>query len=413
MRPLWLSNAMHCPTGYGNQTALFLPKIKADGHDIALFAFCGVELGVLIRDGIPIFPRLQHPYGNDIAAAHYNYHHADAVITLIDPFVLDPDVYQHLNWIAWAPLDSEPMLPDNATVLQAAKRIWAMSRFGERMLQAAGFTNVDYVPHGVDSQTFKPLDRAEILAKLKQEAAVDLDGKFVVTMNSANKGAPSRKGFFEAFAAFKVFSDNHPDAVLYVHSEQRGIHNGEHLPTIAQMLGIAPEKIVYTSQYHLLSGMLPPSYLNEIYNVSDVLLHTAHGEGFGIPIVEAQMAGCPVIATDFSAMTELCISGWKVPGSPFMYAPGAMHKLPLIPKVIEALEAAYAQRQTTDRAKVRENVIGYDVDTVYKTYMRPALAKIEAGIVEAKAQEAQREQLRQAAQRGVDAVHAEGLEVAR
>lgn len=413
MRPIWVSNAPHATTGYANQTYLFTPRIKADGHEIAIAAFYGVEGGVLVRDGIPLLPRLQHPYMNDVIGAHYQYHHADCVITLIDPFVLDPDVYQHLNWIAWAPIDSEPMLPDNATVLQAAKRIWAMSHFGERMLQAAGFTNVDYVPHGVDSQVFKPLDRAETVAKLKQETGLDFEGKFVVMMNAANKGQPSRKGFFEAFAAFKVFSDAHPDAVLYVHSEQRGIYGGEHLPTIAQMLGIAEEKIIYPSQYHLLSGMFPPSYLNECYNVADVLLHTAHGEGFGIPIVEAQMAGCPVIATDFSAMSELCLSGWKVPGSPFMYAPGAMHKLPLIPKVIEALEAAYAQRHAADRGQVRERVIGYDVDTVYKTYMRPALAKIEAGIVEAKAQEAQREQLRQAAQRGVDAVHAEGLEVAR
>jgi len=369
---------------------------------MALFAFYGVEGGVLVRDGIPIFPRLLHPYGNDIVRAHYDYHQADCIITLIDPFVLDPDIYSEMYSVMWTPIDCEPVFPETATVLRSARRIWAMSRFGEQQLRNAGFENVEYVPHGIDSQIYRPLDRAETLAKLKQETGIDLAGKFVITMNSANKGAPSRKGFFEAFAAFKMFSDVHEDAVLYVHAEMRGIHGGEHLPTVAAMLSIDPAKIIYVPQYHYLSGMMPPSFLNEIYNVSDVFLTTSHGEGFGIPIVEAQMAGLPVIVTDFSAMTELCYSGWKVPGTPFMFAPGATHRLPIIPKVVEALQAAYQQRGATDREQVRAKVMHYDADRVYADYMRPALQRIETDIT---AQRQMAAGLKEAAQRGVDAHH--------
>jgi glycosyltransferase involved in cell wall biosynthesis len=378
MRILWLSNSGRMPTGYGNQTAVFLPKLKAAGHEVALFAFCGVEGAPLIDShGILTLPRLRDPYGNDIVEGHYAYHQADALISLIDPFVLAPEVYARLTWIAWAPIDSEPLLPDNAAVLRSARRVWAMSRFGESQLRAAGFTNIDYVPHGVDSQTFRPIDKAEALARLKHDAGIDLADRFVVCMNSANKGTPSRKGFFEAFAAFKVFSDAHPDAVLYVHTEKLGIWHGEPLPLVAQMVGLHPDRVIFAPYYHYVTGLLPPSFLNDVYNAADVFLTTSHGEGFGIPIVESQMAGCPVIVTDFSAMSELCFAGWRVPGVPFMHAPGATQRLPLLPEVIRALDLAHRQRGDLRlRDEARRGALGYDAEAVFQRYLRPALENL-------------------------------------
>ncbi|MFN8418979.1 MAG: glycosyltransferase [Anaerolineae bacterium] len=377
MRLLWLSN--WCDnTGYGNQTRLFVPMLQSVGLSMAVAAFWGVEAQpARTNDGIILLPRVSHPYMNDVIDSHYRYHRADAVITLIDPFVLDERVYADLHWIAWTPIDGEPILPATAQVLRSARRVWAMSRFGERLLHQAGFSNVDYVPHGVDAQTFHPIDRDEARARLKQEVGLDLAKRFVVMINAANKGTPSRKGFYEAFAAFKVFSDAHPEAILYVHSEQIGLYGGEQLPTLAQMVGLAPEKILYAPQYHYVCGMLPPRYLNDCYNASDVLLHPAHGEGFGIPLVEAQMAGLPVITTDFSAMSELCFAGWKVQGLPFMPASGTLHRLPLIPPLIEALEASYQQRGDLSlRQQAQNGAQDYAADVVFERHLLPAIHKI-------------------------------------
>lgn len=411
MRVLWLSNSPRVATGYANQTREFTPRLKAAGHEIAILSFYGIEGSPTINSwGIVEYPRWLDLYGNDSVGHTYAYHKAEAVITLIDPFVLWTQVYEQLNWIAWTPIDSDPILPQTAAALKSAKRIWAMSRFGERMLKAAGFTNVDYVPHGVDSNEFKPTDKDAALARLKNDSGLDLTGKFVVTMNSANKGSPSRKGFFEAFVSFAAFADTHPDALLYVHAEMEGVHNGEHLPTIANMAGLKPEQVIFAPQFHYTRGMLPPSYLNDVYNCSDVLLHTAHGGGFEIPLVEAQMAGCPVIVTDFSAMPELVSAGWKVPGVPFMHAAGATQRLPIISKVVESLEQAYQKRGDAEfRAQARAGAMAYDADVVFEQYMQPAIAKIEADIkaqtdLEQQRKE-QREVLRAAAQVGVNKVN--------
>jgi glycosyltransferase involved in cell wall biosynthesis len=91
-----------------------------------------------------------------------SYTGADLLITLVDPWVLDANVYGKLPWAAWAPIDSAPMLPANKDALAHASWILAMSRFGQDQIEAAGLGHkCFYVPHGVDTELFKPGNREE------------------------------------------------------------------------------------------------------------------------------------------------------------------------------------------------------------------------------------------------------------
>jgi glycosyltransferase involved in cell wall biosynthesis len=45
--------------------------------------------------------------------------------------------------------------------------------------------------------------------------------------------------------------------------------------------------------------------LNDLYNNAFALVYPSLYEGFGLPIIEAQAAGCPVIATNVSSVTEI------------------------------------------------------------------------------------------------------------
>lgn len=61
-------------------------------------------------------------------------------------------------------------------------------------------------------------------------------------------------------------------------------------------------------RYHLYSG-ISTSELNLLYNNAYCLLYPSLYEGFGIPVLEAQRAGCPVIAGANSSIIEIIGNG--------------------------------------------------------------------------------------------------------
>lgn len=375
---LWFSNAAHSPTGYGNQTAQFTPKLN-DDYRVMIAAFYGREGAPAINnDGIPELPRLSGAYGNDVIEAHMQYSRAELVVSLIDPFVLNPEIWGDLPWCAWVPVDSSPPAPENLASIRHAKHVWSMSMFGQGQLSAAGIEST-YVPHGINTEVYKPIDRIKARETLSRQLSTDLSEKFIVMTVAANKGTPSRKNFAGMLRAFALFAGDHPDAIFYIHSDENGVWGGEKLGNLATAYGIR-DKVFFAPEYHLLLGMYPSSALNEIYNAADVFMLLSYGEGFGIPIVEAQAAGCPVIVTDGTAMRELSSAGWRVPAIPVAAMQGRLGcfwNMALPHEAAKALELAYTERNgTARRQQARDFALHYDTANIYETYMKPAVEAI-------------------------------------
>ena len=376
MRILWLSNSPMVGSGYGEQTALFAPRLRDMGHDVAIAANFGIHGATTFWDGMPVFSAQQHNETISTFARHWK---ADWVITLYDSWVFKLDDWDVEKIAMWAPVDEWPPPVAVVEVLKNQKiQPIAMSRFGEHWLKKSGLDPL-YVPHGVDTKVFKPGDRAAA-----REVLEIPEDAFLVGMVGANRGWSKhacRKAFPQAFDAFAQFAARHDDAYLYCHTQaQPGANSsGIDLVLMSRAMGIPEDRLAFPPDVAWHLHVMDNQFVAGVMAGFDVLLNPSMSEGFGIPIIEAQACGVPVIVSDHSSMPELCQSGWLVSGD--RWWDGAQMGFAIMPSVdsiLEKLETAYENRgkQLIKDAAV-EFAQTYDADRVAEKYWAPVLESLE------------------------------------
>jgi glycosyltransferase involved in cell wall biosynthesis len=125
----------------------------------------------------------------------------------------------------------------------------------------------------------------------------------------------------------------------------------------------------------------PDHIMAQLYSIMDVHLLVSMGEGFGIPILEAQSCGTPVIVGDWTSMSELCFSGWKVDKKDAIPWWGALESYTFLPQVgaiVDRLEAAYQMKGNKEyRDRARKGAMAYDCDRIMEKYWQSELAHIQ------------------------------------
>lgn len=149
---------------------------------------------------------------------------------------------------------------------------------------------VHYVPHGINSDVFKTVERdnKELKAQ-KKKLFGDKQYDFVVFYNSRNI---QRKRTSNVILAFRAFCDNLTQeqadrCVLVMHTEKI-LDAGTDLPAVKEAL---------CNRYNVIfdEAKCPPEEMVLNYNIADVVVNITSNEGFGLSVAESIMCGTPVI----------------------------------------------------------------------------------------------------------------------
>jgi len=321
MRLLFTGAAPWVNSGYGKPLRYLIPLLHQAGHQSAIATYYGYSGGVanITIQGAPIrlYPPFKAPYFNDCIELHAADWRADAVITLQDVWLLENWADKGFAWLPWLPIDCEQITPPVMKALEGCEKPLPMSKHGEGLLRAAGWEDAQYVPFGVDLDVYRPMDRQ---AARKSAALPD---RFTVGMVAANSAFPSRKSFPEVLLAWRDWLALGNEGTLYIHTllqpkyEQR---RGLFFPALLDSLGLewatmddpdgtGEASVLFPSQYRYWCGDFNDLTLANLMNCFDVLFAPSQSEGFGIPILEAQACGVPVVTLNITAMPEITFGG--------------------------------------------------------------------------------------------------------
>lgn len=378
-----MSNAPFVKSGYGQQTNQVIHRLRDAGHEVAVFANYGVSSATQEYDGFRIFPNNEDSYGNELVAMWADMWFEGGpglIITLYDVWALDPEIYKGYTVASWVPIDHLSVPPRVKRWFEDSGAIpIAMSEHGRGLLEAEGL-NPLYAPHGIDTSVLCPRDRDEAREKTGLHVSSD---DFLVGMVAANVSPSNRKNFDLTMNAFKVLRSAYDDVKLYIHANMTGRHGKAlDLDVLATQVGISAQDLSFPNDAVMQLGALTEEGMSHFYSAMDVLVAPSMGEGFGIPVVEAQSCGVPVIVSDATAQSELCGAGWTIPVQPHYDAlQAADWAMPLLREFALNLNDAYGARGDQKlRDEAREFALQYDADTVFEKYWLPILGKLEANL---------------------------------
>lgn len=375
MRVLLVSDAPHATSGYSVQAAQIAPILKSLGHEPAYLAAFGHHGVKSEFNGIPMYPGGLDGFGNDVIKSSATDFRADIVLTLKDLWVYRPQEWaQSVRWVPMIPVDHDP-IPEGIVqmVRQFAYHPIAYSKFGLSQLENAGFAP-SYAPHSFDPAAFSPMDKVEARAKLG--IPPDL---FCIGMVAVNRGGiPSRKAWPQNLEGFARYAKVNPRAHLFCHTHrgETGREGAINLPALCQQLGIL-NRVSFVDQDGYDRGF-SPEHLRWFYNAIDILNACSVGEGFGIPTLEAQACGTPVVVGDWTSSAELLFSGVAIPKDksgafPFYDGQGSYIFLPWPDALAEAFHGMEEKlRNPTTATQLRARALmgakAYGIEAVTKDW---------------------------------------------
>lgn len=391
MRILFVGVAPWCNTGYSKPYRWLVPGLHELGHEIGIATFFGYN-GSIMRTqvgGAPVtlFPPARTKWCDDIVEHHANAFRASVVISLCDVWMLEKWGQKPMRWCPWFPIDTHPVSIEILNALQGCHTPLVYTRWAQQELAESGYPNARYMPFGVDTGVYAPKGQAEA------RQAMGMPDGFVAGMVASNSSSPSRKSHPEVLRAWKRWREGGGDGHLYLHTSiaphtANGLDMVKLLDTLQLDWSTLSDEdearhgrasVLFPDQHAYWSGAYNDGRLADIINSFDVLLSPSMAEGFGIPIVEAQACGVPVVTLDVTSMPELTWAGMCLePVQMAWHDQGGWRGVAPVGGIRDAIEWARGLRDDEqlrqDLARTaRAHAKLYDAEIVLEDFWRPFL----------------------------------------
>ena len=301
-------------TGFGTVSRnILLPLHDTGKYDITVL---GINYwGEPHTFPFPIWPvgmnSDKDPYGRKLVQERIESSEFDILFMIQDSFILDfvKDFIPKLKYnkefksIIYFPIDGTPK-QDWVEAMAVADYPVTYTKFGfDECVKAFPpiKENLRIIPHGVNIKDFYPVDYRELLAfRVKYFGALSV--RFIVTNVNRNQ---QRKDIPKTILAFKEFKKRigEDKAVLYLHMAAND--QGWKLEEVVNACGLEINRdVVFPMNFGPNRGF-PTEVLNLIYNISDVVISSTTGEGWGLAQTEAMAARVTIISPDNTACKDI------------------------------------------------------------------------------------------------------------
>jgi glycosyltransferase involved in cell wall biosynthesis len=229
----------------------------------------------------------------------------DAILHFTDPhywqwlYDNEHEIRQHVPILYWHVWDNLPDPKFNKNYYESCDWIGSISKQTYGIVnRVSNGTSVDYVPHGINHNIFRPLSNVNDTVNKMINGRKKYD--FILFYNNRNI---RRKQPSDIIHAYKLFCDKIPKkksekCLLLMHTSPVD-NSGTDLPAVID--AICQEYDVIINDHKIEQDVL-----NELYNLVDCTINIANNEGFGLTTAESLMAGTPVIVNVTGGLQDQC-----------------------------------------------------------------------------------------------------------
>ena len=268
------------------------------------------------------------------------------------------------NLVAWLPVDHQPLAQRAySEYIEQIPNIVGLCKQGAQEYTTKGKDDVPFIYHSILASpklTELPFEINWIDIKSEAKKSLGFPATcHLVSLVLTNNSFPSRKAIDINLIGAANFANQHPDVKLFIHCRKGAKDIGIDIVSLLPMLKIDNSQISTAG-----AKGLTDEAMDKVMAATDTLVFCSAGEGFGVPIIEAQYWGSAVVTTDCTSMAELTFNGVCIPVNQSMHqaSSGSFWHYPCDTDITTALNLLYKrtdlQRQVNSafgNKVVREN----------------------------------------------------------